>query len=279
MPYSTLTYKRFQSKTEALVRYLLKLAEAQVHHYFPEATNEEAAINGMLKLCIDDLEPPKSDDVKQVRDAFQEGYDLGMPIKDLMEEGVNTLKRLSKARRTTHKTFSQALEGLGLNPVFANILNHSSQQPSDLEAKLIASPSAPRLYVFLVANTAARQIKGLVDDKGKLKDLLATLRQSGAVLQRVGQIPAPMEWLGSQKQLAELFIQLKEKGWIKSIKSQPIKAAFTNSASIQQFIKPGTDTRLGEDTHEVLHLDGYEDIFAAIPKRPNQANRGRKRKD
>ncbi|MBC7446514.1 MAG: hypothetical protein H7330_00465 [Hymenobacteraceae bacterium] len=278
MPYSTLTYKRFQSKVAALVRYLLKHAEDQAHRYFPEANNEEAAINGMLKLCIDDLEPPKSGDVKRIRDSFQEGYDLGVPIKDLIEEGVKTIKRLNKANRTTHKNFSQALEGLGLHPSFVNILKYPFQEPSDLEAKLIANPSAPRLYVFLVANQAARQIKGLIDDKSKLKDLLANLRQSGAALQRVGQIPAPIEWLGSQKQLAELFIQLKEKGWIKSIKPQTIKAAFTNSASIAQMVKPSTDTKLGRNDYEELHRDGYDKVFDVIPKRPVQANRGRKKK-
>lgn len=77
----------------------------------------------------------------------------------------------------------------------------------------------------------------------------------------------PLEWLGTQNQLAELIIMLKVKGWIKDIKKQTIKKCFTNTNSIEQKLDPCKDGN-GFSTYKKLNtkrhtwsFDGMKDIL------------------
>jgi hypothetical protein len=72
-----------------------------------------------------------------------------------------------------------------------------------------------------------------------------------------------IEWLGKQKELAELFIWLRAKGWIEDFEPETIKECFTNSHSIQQYLKPGDDTDTGElrGTFEQVFTSEYSPKF------------------
>lgn len=72
------------------------------------------------------------------------------------------------------------------------------------------------------------------------------------------------EWLGTQFQLAELFIELERKGWIKEKKHKTIKGCFTNSNTIDQVIKPGYD--LKEPTYPQIYTESYRPVFEGIKK-------------
>ncbi|MFD2068119.1 hypothetical protein ACFSKU_14590 [Pontibacter silvestris] len=54
------------------------------------------------------------------------------------------------------------------------------------------------------------------------------------------------EWLGTQKELAELFIELERKGWIREKKVETIQATFTKSDTIDQIMKPNRDHKYPE---------------------------------
>ncbi len=80
---------------------------------------------------------------------------------------------------------------------------------------------------------------------------------------------AKIQWLGSQKELAELFVELMKKGWIEKIENETIQTCFTESKSVPQYLKPCTDTKTGEDTYENLYT-GYTPQFYGIKENPKQ---------
>ncbi len=74
-----------------------------------------------------------------------------------------------------------------------------------------------------------------------------------------------IEWLGTQQQLAELFVELERKGFIASIEPKKIKAAFTKSKSIQQILKPSINKKL-VPTFEQVFTKKYTPKFDFIKK-------------
>jgi hypothetical protein len=72
-----------------------------------------------------------------------------------------------------------------------------------------------------------------------------------------------IQWCGTQKELAELFVELKKKGWIEKIENDTIQDCFTESNSVPQYLKPATNTKTGEDTYENLYT-GYSPQFYGI---------------
>jgi len=77
-----------------------------------------------------------------------------------------------------------------------------------------------------------------------------------------------MQWKGTQKQLAELFIELKKKEWIESYDYETIKACFTNSKTINQVLKPATDTTAGQNNYDQVYTRQYEPKFYGIALNP-----------
>jgi hypothetical protein len=78
-------------------------------------------------------------------------------------------------------------------------------------------------------------------------------------------------WLGSQKQLAELFVELKKNGWIEKFEYETMKKCFTKTNTIQQVLKPSIDTSTGESAYEGIYTKLYEPKFYGI-KQNNKAN-------
>lgn len=77
-----------------------------------------------------------------------------------------------------------------------------------------------------------------------------------------------MQWLGTQKELAELFIRLKAKGWIADFEAETIKTCFTNANSIQQLLKPGAFTEDLGGTFEQVFTPEYSPKFHGVMQNP-----------
>ncbi len=86
-----------------------------------------------------------------------------------------------------------------------------------------------------------------------------------AAHQHISETPQ-MNWLGTQTQLAELFVELKRKGFIKEIEASKIKKSFTKSNSIQQILKPAISDDL-EPTFEHIFTKKYAPKFENIKKK------------
>jgi hypothetical protein len=72
-----------------------------------------------------------------------------------------------------------------------------------------------------------------------------------------------LEWLGSQKELGELFLALNKKGWLKEINSALIKKYFTKSNTIDQILKPS----LSNSNYEGVYTKKYKPKFDLIRPR------------
>lgn len=83
-----------------------------------------------------------------------------------------------------------------------------------------------------------------------------------------------MEWLGTQKQLGELFVTLLQKGYIKEIEPNKIKSAFSNSNSIQQVLKPSYDKIEKVFDYDQIFSKRYSPKFDLTkPRKKSKANK------
>lgn len=79
-----------------------------------------------------------------------------------------------------------------------------------------------------------------------------------------------IQWLGTQKELAELFIRLRAKGWIADFEPETIKDCFTNSNTIQQYLKPGEYTEDLGGTFEQVLTPEYSPKFHGVLPNPKR---------
>lgn len=75
-----------------------------------------------------------------------------------------------------------------------------------------------------------------------------------------------IEWLGTQKELGELFLILKEKKWIKEINPILIKKCFSKSDTIQQILKPSLNK--DSSVYDGVYTKTYKPKFDLIRTRP-----------
>lgn len=80
-----------------------------------------------------------------------------------------------------------------------------------------------------------------------------------------------IQWKGTQKELAELFIELKNNNWIEDFDYETIKACFSNSNTIQQVLKPSTDPKTGTNDYEQVYTALYKPQFHGILKNKRPA--------
>jgi len=72
------------------------------------------------------------------------------------------------------------------------------------------------------------------------------------------------EWLGTQKQLVELFIELQRKGWIPEINTDAVQACFNNTDAIKQYAKPHFDTKQNKPLYSEVYTKTYKPNFKQI---------------
>lgn len=91
-----------------------------------------------------------------------------------------------------------------------------------------------------------------------------------ALPEKINSTMEKLEWLGTQKELGELFVELLRKGWIKEIDSATIKQCFTNTNTIEQVLKPSQDSKTKENSYEGIFTPKYKPSFSEIkPKKTN----------
>lgn len=91
----------------------------------------------------------------------------------------------------------------------------------------------------------------------KLIDLYQEKREPVKVIEQ-------MEWLGTQKELAELHIELEAKGWVKKSLVKTVKAAYTKSDTIHQVMKRNESARYGDTEYDQVFTPKYKPMFYGI---------------
>ena len=97
----------------------------------------------------------------------------------------------------------------------------------------------------------------------KLNDLYQGRNESVKVIEQ-------MEWLGTQKELAELHITLQANGWIKKFYVNTIKAAYTKSDTIDQVMKRNESVRNGEQEYDQVYTLKYKPMFYGMKSNPKK---------
>ena len=72
-----------------------------------------------------------------------------------------------------------------------------------------------------------------------------------------------IKWMGTQKELGELFIELSRKGWIDEINSDLIQNYFSDSNTIKQVLKPSKDKN-GMANYDGVYTKAYKPKFDLI---------------
>ncbi|TVT37854.1 hypothetical protein FNT36_22100 [Hymenobacter setariae] len=147
------------------------------------------------------------------------------------------------------------------------------------ENRLLSHPSFLTLWTFLISVYASRKLNKLYDeyDTGKHPLALAhaTIKEIAQEVEDTSPVGTSskdtkkMVWLGTQKQLAELFAQLESKGWLRAPVSSAIKRAFTKSDSIQQILKPGVIKGGTNRPYPEIFTTEYTECFDGISKNKN----------
>lgn len=88
-----------------------------------------------------------------------------------------------------------------------------------------------------------------------------------------------INWLGTQKELGELFVELSKKGWIDEINAKKIQALFNKSNTIHQVLKPSQQLMPDDDgnkklenQYEQIYTTKYQPKFDTIRKNPKKTS-------
>ncbi len=110
-------------------------------------------------------------------------------------------------------------------------------------------------YELLHVNSLIELKKTIIDQLNKTQSIQVTNNS----LEKI-------EWQGTQKELAELFIELKRKEWLKEIPTKLIQAYFDETKSISQYLEPCTEPGTYENTYGKLYGIKYKPMFDGIKK-------------
>lgn len=155
--------------------------------------------------------------------------------------------------------------------ILAKIFGQSSIELIEFKKLNFFSPD----FSFNIVNRdAVQHVVPFRNDFETAKKLIAQLIEN-IQQEREGNIPTflnttatntvnkslpKIEWLGTQKQLGELFIELKGKGWIKDINTDLIQNYFSKSETIKQVLKPSND-KLGNANYDGVFTKAYKPKF------------------
>lgn len=88
-----------------------------------------------------------------------------------------------------------------------------------------------------------------------------------------------INWLGTQKELGELFVELSKKGWIDKVDVKKIQNAFNKSNTLYQVVKPSEQlipdddgNKKLENQYEQIYTTKYQPKFDTIRKNPKKSS-------
>ncbi len=83
----------------------------------------------------------------------------------------------------------------------------------------------------------------------------------------------PIQWNGTQGELAELFIELRKKGWIGKPDNRTVRNCFSNANSIDQYFRPAQDKKTYTNTYEKVYTPLYKPKFHGILSNPKKGKK------
>lgn len=273
-------------------------------NYFAETSiqnNVKIAKNRLIKFLetedlndiTNNLEKFSEDELKEKEFDFNIKYSIALNFKELLKESlieIDELKEIDTIIKSTFEKNSQKIQDLEYisnliiqDEVLNRIKNELEKIHQTEEISLYpkaAIPNAKDNY----------EIEEIKVDIEKWQDVILKLYYFDIIDEPKGlnkksvantqKDISRIEWIGTQPQLAELFVELHKKGWIKlydkyhSVDNKivkTIKECFTTSKSIQQCFRPTLNEEANPTWDEIYNRNKnkkYQPKFSNISENP-----------
>ena len=257
-PFQTICMDFNYGAFDKLVARQASILWIRVQGAYPEARSPQAK-QEMGTNLIRMFYEAKDSFGEQVIERFQTAYDLGLPLLDtlnlIVEQFKNRAAEKDRVKVYTRKIVLKGSKGAAESHVEhfedgelvsrlyqdadggIRVVDVKPQQMlSFYQHRALDTPSAKNVYKFIVSNFCAQVLKErLIEYFEKAADNKAPIELS---VERRKSCKL-MTWNGTQKELGELFLELKKKGWVDDYNFEAIRAAFTPTDAIDQAMRPG----------------------------------------
>lgn len=198
------------------------------------------------------------DSIESKGEAFQGiGQMLGM-IPSETHQAINP-ENLSLIKKMTG---SNDAEKIDIKQADIILNDFGTVIPIFKTASETENPTETLMKYFVYLQYEIKFLEWLHEQKVKVNEQLIL----GAELEKI-------EWLGTQKQLAELFVELEKKGWVKEKKSKLISKYFTKAGTIFEILKQSGIDSEGLPDYPNIYTKTYSKCFRDIKSNTSNSNK------
>jgi len=250
------------------------------------------------KAYFSDLSPlifgmPNDEFSLQLYELFNHEYKIGSPIHNIIKQATVLLTAL-KSKLTDKKENNFPISNFEIDdsdssndieaiPISTSFFDNRNINPHTFFKFFVAYKAKTDFLYFMLREQgeliSKEKLQGFPDIISKriftdIPNEIIGLEDSNDIKL---DIEGKINWLGTQKELGELFVELLQKGWITEIDAKKIQALFSKSNTISQVIKPSQQiipdekgNKKLENQYEQIYTAKYQPKFDTIRKNPKK---------
>jgi hypothetical protein len=264
-------------------------------HFVENSRDKEYA-----KAYFSDLSPliwgmPTDKFSLQLNELFNHEYKVGTDINKIIEQAL-VLRRNYKKKLKDKEINDSSISNLEIEPsaknngpkfipITSSIFKKDDANPNAYFKFFVAYKAKTNFLYFIlreqndiVSKEKLQELLPLVVDKiftNNPNELTSVEQSNDNEIER--NVENKINWLGTQKELGELFVELLQKGWINELNAKKIQALFSKSNTISQVIKPSQQlipdeqgNKKIENQYEQIYTAKYQPKFDTIRKNPKK---------
>lgn len=225
----------------------------------------------------------------QAIDGFRFAYDMRMPFEEVLNEIVIGFQKqaheISRPKIYTSKVVPRTIGGVPIPLTVAHTEHFedgklvSKQYREEnggirvdyvevnyigkyYQEKALGKPNTRTVFKFLVSNFCSDLIMARLEKEMQSTVTVAPVEDAPKKNNAYQQ----MTWNGTQRQLAELFIELQRKGWIEEVERGAIEAAFVSTGELAKLLLPYAEE--GIPQYKKLFTVRYKRMFDRLTRYP-----------
>jgi hypothetical protein len=257
----------------SIIEMLLDAQKDKANFFVSTLDTKKIVFNSAFETRIDNEEKISYTiaEIQKVREALEN--DLMNSAYDHLIQPLSSLIPLIRNYKKNVSTLTNSIELEDFQNTIANIFSDSDIEIKDISNFVSQIEKSGEKSDFLVSAVKSKDfglallnIMFFIHYEKKYLDFLKTTLDG--LKQPIKQITKDMElekieWQGTQKELAELFVELHKKGWIKEVNSNLIERYFTKSDTVKQILKPSED-KMGTKNYDGIYTKAYKPKFKSI---------------
>lgn len=289
MPLMILNYAYF----DELVARQSSIIWYRINNAYPEARSPLQKIELGTRL-VQFYYGAKDDFGTRIVDGFQTAYDLGMPFGEVLNQLVEEFQKQAaeKARPKiyTRKIIPKTIAGISIPLTVGHVEEYEKGKlvskryrdddgtiriesvvtqriVSAYQDKALNTPHPHNVFKFLVSKFCLKVLLSRLEEETGFYNTAEKIESTISMEEssEKTRVLQSMTWNGTQKELGELFVELKRKGWIDEFNFNAIKSAFSGAKSIDVTMRPGKNTQ-GDPSYSNIYTSEYRAKFALIKK-------------